>query len=95
VETRQPTLSSIDAGQVEPWIRIQISTAVLIRGNAATFPDIQCDDAVNTLAPQPLLSSTMRIKFDYTIDYHIRNPTETRFLVVVNTTSIPYIPRNL
>jgi hypothetical protein len=68
---------------------------MLIRGNAATCPDIHCGYAVGTLAPQPVLSSTMHIKFDCTIDYYTCNSTETSYLVVVNTTSIPYIPHNL
>jgi hypothetical protein len=47
---------------IGPWIRIQISTSTLIHGNAATCPDIHWLNADETLAPQPVLPSTMHIK---------------------------------
>jgi hypothetical protein len=51
----------MDARQIGPRIRIQWSTSMLFRGNAAIWPDIHWHDTVGTLAPRMVLSSTYHL----------------------------------
>jgi len=73
-------LPSIQAKKKGPLYITQISTPILIRGNAATCTEIHWGKAVGIMAPQPLLAITTRIKLDYTIDYYSCNSTDKRFL---------------
>jgi hypothetical protein len=57
-----------------------VKTSMLIRGNAETFPEIRCCDAVGNLAPHQVLPGTMNVIELFTIDNYSFNSTGERFL---------------
>jgi hypothetical protein len=77
-KTTWPSIDSKQITQIKktgPQVRIQISKLMLIRGNAATCPDVH---GATQLGPQPVFPSTMRIKPDNRIDYISCNSTQKK-----------------